>query len=73
MNKHIQTNNTSGITGVYWDESVELWKATIKINGKRKYLGSSKNKEVCEKLRKQAEEKYFGEYSFDNSQKTGTE
>lgn len=73
MNKHIQSNNTSGTPGVWWDKSVCLWKAAIKINGKRKYLGSSSDIEVCKNLRKEAEEKYFGEYSFDNSQKTGTE
>ena len=73
MNKYIQSNNTSGFPGVCFDTSINLWKAYIKINGKRKYLGSSHNKEDCIKLRKEAEEKYFGEYSFDNSQKTGTE
>lgn len=73
MNKYIQSNNTSGCPGVSFDTSTNSWKAYIKINGKQITLGRFKEKEDAVRARKEAEEKYFGEYSFDNSQKTGTE
>lgn len=67
MNRRLQSNNTSGIVGVsYYDNS---WNAEIIKNGKKFYLGSFTNKEDAIKVRKEAEEKYFGEYSYDNSMK----
>jgi hypothetical protein len=32
-------DNTSGYRGVYWHPRAKKWAATIRINGKRKYLG----------------------------------
>lgn len=34
-----QKNNTSGITGVYWDKSRGKWHVQIKLNGKTRGLG----------------------------------
>lgn len=67
MNKIIQSNNTSGVPGVYYKKSDKRWEATISINNQKIYLGSSKDKNKTIKMRKEAEEKYFGEYSYDNS------
>jgi hypothetical protein len=39
-NQKMQSNNTSGFTGVYWNTSRNKWIAQISINGKMKYLGS---------------------------------
>lgn len=50
-------NNTSGIVGVTYDQSVGLWKASIEFQKERHYLGASKNKEMAAKLRVEAEEK----------------
>lgn len=50
-------NNTSGIVGVTYDQSVGLWKASIEFQKERHYLGASKNKETAAKLREEAEEK----------------
>ena len=69
MNRHIQSNNTSGITGVSWDKKRNKWVAYIRVNRKFIYLGHFINKDDAVKERKEAEEKYFGEYAFDNSQK----
>lgn len=33
-------NNTSGIIGVYWNKQLVAWHAQIKINGKKKHLGT---------------------------------
>ena len=69
MNKRMQINNTSGITGVYWDKNREKWLAAIQKEGKQINLGRYDTKEEAAKARKEAEEKYFGEYSYGNSQK----
>ena len=69
MNKGIRNNNTSGFTGVTWREDMQKWTAQIAVNGKVHHLGSFSLIEDAIKARKEAEEKYFGEYSYDNSQK----
>lgn len=40
-----------------------------KVNYKDIYLGYYKDFDEAVKVRKEAEEKYFGEYSYDNSQR----
>lgn len=69
MNKSIQSNNTSGVTGVVWYKTTNKWKAQIKINNKNIHLGYFADFDDAVKARKKAEEKYFGEYSYDNSMK----
>ena len=45
-NAKMQRNNTSGITGVFWDRTNEKWRAqACDISGKRKYLGVYEEKE----------------------------
>lgn len=68
-NKDLQSNNTSGITGVYFSKQRNKWVAQIKIENKMINLGGFEKKEDAAKARKEAEEKYFGEWSYDNSQK----
>lgn len=68
MNKKTYSNNTSGYTGVYWNKSRSRWTAYISINKKFVCLGFYKNKEDAIKARKEAEEKYYGEYSYNISQ-----
>ena len=68
MNKGLQSNNTSGVTGVYWDNTYQKWKSQIRINNKNIGLGMFNDKESAINARKKAEEKYFGEWSYDNSQ-----
>lgn len=65
MNKIIQSNNTSGFTGVY--EQNGLWCVQIKINEKTIPVGSYNKFEDAVKVRKEAENKYFGEHSLFNS------
>ncbi len=67
MNKKIYSNNTSGHTGVYWNKSRNRWVSYISINKKLVCLGSYKSKEDAIKARKEAEEKYYGEFSYENS------
>lgn len=51
-------NNTSGHIGVNYDKSRHMWYARIQIDGKDKYLGSSKYKEDAIRMRKEAEKLY---------------
>lgn len=69
MNASLSKNNTSGVTGVVWHSRDEMWEARIKVNYKYIYLGRFSDFEDAVKARRDAEERYFGEYSYDNSQK----
>ena len=69
LNTKIRSDNTSGATGVIWDESRNKWKVNIIYNSKSHYLGRYGSFEEAVKARKKAEDKYFGEWSYDNSQK----
>ena len=68
MNRDLQSNNTSGVVGVSWFAKTNQWRAHIMVNRKFIHLGLFDKFEDAVKARKQAEEKYFGEFSYDNSQ-----
>ena len=75
MNKSKLKSNTSGVTGVTWNEKYGCWISQIGLNNKTIILGYNTNFEKAVELRKEAEEKYFGEYSYDksiNKNKEGT-
>lgn len=63
INKSMQSNNTSGITGVSFDKCGNRWRANISVNSKNIRLGSFANKEDAIKARREAEIKYFGEFA----------
>lgn len=67
MNRTMQPSNTSGVTGVTWFKRDSKWMAQIIVDGKHIHLGYYEKFEDAVKARKEAEEKYYGEYSFDNS------
>jgi len=67
MNKKIQSNNKSGVTGVFWDKQRNAWKSYISKNKKRINLGWFDNFKEAVKVRKEAEEKYFGEYKYNKN------
>ena len=69
MNHVIKSNNTSGVTGVYWIKRRQNWRVDIGVNGKSIFIGYFNNFDEAVKARKEAEEKYFGEFSYDNSMK----
>jgi hypothetical protein len=64
MNTPPQKNNTSGKRGVYWDKYCEKWRANIKVNGKRFYLGSYQNIDDAILSREKAEETHFKEFRY---------
>lgn len=69
FNTVLRKDNTSNIKGVYWNSEKNKWAAQIMINQKKIHLGYFNKKEDAIKTRKEAENKYFGEYSYDNSLK----
>ena len=71
MNRNIGKNNTSGVKGVYWNNNKQKWHSQIVINKHKIHLGFFDDFNKATEIRKEAEEKYFGEYNFDNSMKDG--
>lgn len=68
QNSCLHSNNTSGYTGVTWDKKNNKWIAQIKLNYKNIFLGRYVDINDAIKARQDAEEKYFGEWSYSNSQ-----
>ena len=67
-NVGVRANNTSGVTGVQWKPRDNVWEAWITIMYNKIYLGRFNSFDDAVKARKEAEEKYFGEFSYENSQ-----
>ena len=68
-NEKLAKNNKSGVTGVCWDSRAGLWQSYIWVNGKTIHLGRYSDFNIAVSVRKEAEDKYFGEWSYDNSMK----
>lgn len=69
MNSNLEIKTASGVRGVSYNTKKKKWVPTLKLNGKSLYLGVFNEMEDAIKARKEAEEKYFGEYSYENSMK----
>lgn len=67
QNRRISDANSTGVVGVYWDKRSAKWTAGITYQGEVHYLGIFTEFDAAVKVRKEAEEYYFGEYSHDNS------
>ena len=68
-NQKTPKNNNSGVKGVYYYKKNKKWGVKIRINGSYTFLGLFENFEDAVKVRKEAEDLYYGEWSYDNSQK----
>ena len=68
MNSKLYATNTSNVSGVHFRKDRNKWRAYIEINNKRQNLGSFVNKEDAIKARKDAQDKYFGEFQKFNSE-----
>ena len=58
-NKGMQSNNTSGVKGVYWDRG--RWRVDIVVAGKKINLGRFATIEAASAARKQGEAEHWGE------------
>jgi hypothetical protein len=63
QNSKINSKNTSGVKGVYWDKQRSKWRTGIKVEGKKTDLGSYNTIEEAEAVVREAREKYHGEYA----------
>ena len=63
QNITLQSNNTSGCTGVNWDQKTKKWMARITIDCKGKFLGYFDRKEDAIREREKAELEHYGEFS----------
>lgn len=64
MNSSISKLNTSGFKGVHFSKNTNKWCSRISFKGGRIVLGYYKDIKDAIKVRKEAEEKYFGEYAY---------
>lgn len=65
-------DNSSGYPGVSWHKRDMCWEVHIQVHKKQIYLGRFNNFEDAVQARKEAEEKYFQDFSFINSQEMST-
>lgn len=54
---------TSPYKGVSWDKSLKKWRAWIRYDGKRKYLGVHEYEKAAALAYDEAAKKYFGEFA----------
>lgn len=52
---------------MYFNNRTQKWVANIKVNYKKINLGYFNTLDEAAKVRKEAEEKYFGDYSIEKS------
>lgn len=67
INKGLLSTNTSGATGVDYVTRIGKWRARIHLDGTEISLGYYECKKDAIIAREQAEEEYFGEWSYKNS------
>lgn len=65
MNKKMQSNNTSGVRGVYWNRNVKKWHAEVRLKGKRIYLGLFDSLELAELVVSETRLKYHGQFAYE--------
>jgi hypothetical protein len=63
INKGIQKNNTSGVTGVTFNSTSGKWEAQIKLKYKNNHLGAFDKFEDAVEARLSAEDEFFGKYN----------
>jgi hypothetical protein len=59
-----QRKSLSGCTGVIWSSRYRKWQVEIRSDDGRHYLGRYKDLNEAIKIRKEAEQKYFGEFAY---------
>ncbi|BAG43339.1 AP2 domain-containing protein [Burkholderia multivorans] len=65
-NVGLSASNRSGFKGVVWDASRELWRADIRVNRRRFFLGYYGTPEEAARAYDARALKEFGEFAFQN-------
>ena len=60
---HLSVRNKSGAIGVHWYKAKRRWRAQVKLNGKRVWVGHFLNLEDAIKARQRAAKFHFGEFA----------
>lgn len=63
-NTCVSKRSKTGIKGVHFNKSHNRWQAVISVRKKYIHLGYFKNIDDAIKARKEAEQKYYGEYNY---------
>ena len=71
MNRKIQSNNKSCVTGVWYSNTKKRWMAEIMADGKKYCLGQYATMNEATTVRREAENIIHGDYSYHNSQLAG--
>lgn len=71
MNRNKPSNNTSGHKGVFWSKQQKKWRAVIKVNGQKKYLGHFRSYADAVIVRKTAERLLFGVFGTEEDTERG--
>ena len=72
-NSILYSSNTSGVKGTSLDKRLNKWHSYITINKHRITLGYFKDFDEAVRARKEAEEKYFGEFAYNPDLQTTPE
>lgn len=67
-NTKLNTTNTSGARGVYFERTSNKWRARLRFQGKLMDFGSYSSFEAALQARKNAEQEYYGVYLEPSSQ-----
>lgn len=60
MNRGIQSNNSSGISGVSWNKHARKYEAHVKMNRKKKHIGLFSTLSAAGKAVQAARKKHYG-------------
>jgi hypothetical protein len=63
QNRRINSNNSSGLKGIYFDGCTGKWRAQIKVNGKIKRLGRFSDPSEAHAAYVAAADKFFGDFA----------
>jgi len=62
-NRKMQSNNTSGFKGVYWDADCNKWRADIGVDGTNVSLGKYDDLNAAIAVRQAKEREVFGDFT----------
>lgn len=62
-NAKLSAANRSGVKGAYFDRASGRWRALIRVDGKKIYLGYFETKEEAGAAYREASKKHFGEFA----------
>lgn len=59
----LRSDNSSGVTGVFWHGQCSKWTVQIQLDGRPKHLGLFASKQEAIRVRRAAEIRHYGRYA----------